>query len=285
MLPPATPVQHRTGLAPMSTTSSSSYPSSSSSPHYSRLQPLSEAPIPASAGPPILPFVRRMFSPSQMDYQSALDQMASIVSLNPNKVYKTSYYRKQTKNRWSRDDPAFLFLLICFHLISSLIYALSFNLSFAGFLVSTFKTVFLSFLLPGVLVSLSGRQFANRRLRVLRSHSVPQDVELLYAFDIHLNASVPLFLLLHPAQFLLLPLVLSRGFWPLLVSNCLHLVATASYLYVTHLGYRSLPFLAGTESFLYPIVLIGALTALSLVAVPFGISFNASRISCWLFYE
>ena len=292
--PPHNTPQHRS----LASALPSSYPSSSSSassykqPSYSRVDLLQPSSMSGggvgtpSSGPPILPFIMRMFSPSQMDYQSALDQMASIATFKPQKVYKTSYYRKQTKNRWSRDDPAFLFLLLCFHLMSSLIYGLSFNLSFLGFLVSTFKSLFLSFLLPGLVLSPLFRHYCNTRLRVLRSHSVPQDVELLYAFDIHLNGSVPLFLILHPLQFLLLPLLLSRGFLPLLLSTALHVAALSSYLYVTHLGYRALPFLQGTEAFLSPLGGVLALGALSLLLAATGVAnINASRITCWLFYE
>ena len=43
---------------------------------------------------------------SQMDFPSALDQISILMSPTPSRIYKTSYYRKQTKDHWSRDDPA-----------------------------------------------------------------------------------------------------------------------------------------------------------------------------------
>ena len=46
---------------------------------------------------PILPFIKRLSQPNEMDFQSALDQMQSLLTTNPQKVYKTSYYRKQVR--------------------------------------------------------------------------------------------------------------------------------------------------------------------------------------------
>lgn len=52
----------------------------------------------------------------QMDLDATFYQMVTLC-VQPSKVYKSAYYRKQTKNRWARDDPAFaaiqfLFLLV-----------------------------------------------------------------------------------------------------------------------------------------------------------------------------
>lgn len=52
----------------------------------------------------------------QMDLDATFYQMVTLC-VQPAKVYKSAYYRKQTKNRWARDDPAFaaiqfLFLLV-----------------------------------------------------------------------------------------------------------------------------------------------------------------------------
>ena len=48
-----------------------------------------------------------------------------------------------------------------------------------------------------------------------------ESVEWLYAFDVHCNAFLPLFLLLHVLQYLLLPLLLRHGFLAAFMSNSL----------------------------------------------------------------
>eukprot|EP00980_Cylindrotheca_fusiformis_P009564 scaffold2101_cov127-Cylindrotheca_fusiformis.AAC.8 len=111
-------------------------------------------------------YLSRLTDFRQMDVQSALDQMKTLLSTRPHIVYKTSYYRKQTKNHWARDDPAFVALQLIFLIIS----------------------------ISGLLVATLGREIANRHLTDHKSSShVRQSVEWLYAFDIHCNAFFPVF--------------------------------------------------------------------------------------------
>ena len=88
-----------------------------------------------------------------------------------------------------------------------------------------------------------------------RAHAVEQRVEWRYALDVHVNAFFPAFLLLYVLQFLLLPVVSGNGFFSAFVANFLFFVAACAYNYVSHLGYRTLPFLKGTEVFLWPIAI------------------------------
>jgi hypothetical protein len=46
-----------------------------------------------------------------MDFEVALWQMLYLC-ISPVKVYRSVYYHKQTRNRWARDDPAFVVLLM-----------------------------------------------------------------------------------------------------------------------------------------------------------------------------
>jgi hypothetical protein len=46
--------------------------------------------------------------------------MLSLCFLQPQRIFKQAYYRKQTKNRWARDDPAFAVVQIAFLLVSAL---------------------------------------------------------------------------------------------------------------------------------------------------------------------
>ncbi|GMI29113.1 hypothetical protein TrCOL_g7499 [Triparma columacea] len=219
-----------------------------------------------------------------MDMGSALDTMQMLCSRDPSQAYKSSYYRKQTKDHWSRDDPAFLVLQTLLHVISTICYTVAFNLPFLSSL-RLFVTFLLIHLLLGFLLSSFLRHLANTHLVARRNHSVQQQVEHLYAFDIHANSYFVLFIYLHLAQFFLLPLLLSNTFPALLASNLLYLAAFSHYFYITHLGYRALPFLRNTEYFLYPIAAMGALTALSLIGHPLGISANAARICMYLLVE
>jgi hypothetical protein len=77
-----------------------------------------------------------------MDVQSALDQMKTLLSARPQVVYKTAYYRKQTKNHWARDDPAFGALQGLFLLISALAYSVAFRITVTGALGFILYTVF-----------------------------------------------------------------------------------------------------------------------------------------------
>lgn len=77
-------------------------------------------------------------------------------------------------------------------------------------------------------------------------------------------------------QFFLLPVVLGSSFFALVVGNTLYAAALSWYWYVTHLGYRTLPFLSNTEVFLFPIAAIAVVYVLNLVLHPLGFSWNTS---------
>jgi UNC-50 family len=125
----------------------------------------------------------------QMDMESACDQMVTLLSLNPGRVYKTAYYRKQTKNQWARDDPAFACLQVALSTVAAVAYGLAFGLrGFWGYVALVAHAVLLHWLLFGVVAATVGRGAANGHLLAHRAHSVEQRVEWLYAFDIHCNA-------------------------------------------------------------------------------------------------
>ena len=86
-------------------------------------------------------------------------------------------------------------------------------------------------------------------------------------------------------QLFLLPLVLGPSLLSLGVSNTLFAIAFGWYFYITHLGYRALPFLSNTEVFLFPIAAVLALYVFNYVGYPFGLGFNASRIMAYIFFE
>lgn len=242
---------------------------------------LSRAPLIMSSSQKPGQYLQRLLDVHQMDVQSALDQMKSLISTRPQVVYKTSYYRKQTKNHWARDDPAFVALQATFIVVASVAYGVAFKLSAARVVGHVLFNLLWNWLGMGIVIATVCREAANRHLcsqQVSSSH-VKQQVEWLYAFDIHCNAFFPLFVVLYVIQFFLLPLVLSEdGFLSLFLANTLYAASLSWYWYVTHLGYRSLPFLTNTEAFLFPIAAILLIYVTMLVGYPFGFAWNAANV-------
>ncbi|EJK64009.1 hypothetical protein THAOC_15303 [Thalassiosira oceanica] len=256
-------------------------------------------------------YLQRVTDLQQMDLQSAVDQMRTLLTLYPQKVYKMAYYRKQTKNHWARDDPAFCFLQVIMVIASSTAYGFAFRVSSLSSIIGfVTKSVLLHWLGFGVVMASVGRVVANQHLQAERSSShVKQSVEWLYAFDVHCNAFVPLFVLLckwrrilvvrtllttdvssnllhvDGIQFFLLPLVLGTSLLSLGISNTLYAIAFGWYFYIFHLGFRALPFLSNTEVFLFPMAIILVLYVFNFVGYPFGLGFNASRIVAYVYFE
>tara|TARA_A100001015_G_scaffold185598_1_gene206536 strand:- start:1162 stop:2019 length:858 start_codon:yes stop_codon:yes gene_type:complete len=266
-------------------------------------------------------------------------------------------YRKQTKNQWARDDPAFAvaeagfvavsclvitcFYALCIYIyiylsafmklryisfqlsvislgqIATLAYAIAFQSpSFWGYLWSVLYGVIVDWLLVGLAVASTTSHIANKYLRQHHAHSVEQEVEWLYAFDVHTNAFFCSFFITYVLQYFLLPILLARGAIPCILSNGLYAIATIWYAYITHLGYRgtctsapgknkvqknqinttfdiqmltliffssfcsiALSFLGNTQVFLwYPIVTIGFLLVLSIILLVLGLPINTTRI-------
>jgi hypothetical protein len=224
-------------------------------------------------------YLSRLTDVQQMDIQSALDQMKSLLSTRPQLVYKTAYYRKQTKNHWARDDPAFVALQAVFLLIACIAYAVSFRISVTDTISFLLYNVLWNWLGMGFILASLCREIANRHLTLHQSNShVRQQVEWLYAFDIHCNAFFPVFVVLYGIQFFLLPFVLAEGLFALLLANTLYAAALSWYWYITHLGYRTLPFLSNTEVFLFPIAAIVLLYTVMIVGHFFGFGWNAARV-------
>ena len=85
-------------------------------------------------------------------------------------------------------------------------------------------------------------------------------------------------------QFFALPVALGEGLLPLFVANTLYAGALCWYWYITHLGYRALPFLSNTEVFLFPIAAVVMLHLTFLIGYPFGFGWNATRIMARFYF-
>jgi len=130
-----------------------------------------------------------------------------------------------------------------------------------------FSTIFIDFLTVGIIIATFGWWISNKYLRVQGIHSVEQQVEWMYAFDIHCNSFFPFFLILYVLQYFCLPFLLSESFLATLFANSLYAFAFGYYLHLTFLGYNALPFLENNRTvfFLCPIGFIAVAYLLSLL--------------------
>lgn len=99
-------------------------------------------------------YLRRVCDYKQMDFDFTFSQMITLLSLSPQNVYTTFYYRKQTKNQWARDDPAFVVVLTIFVAIASLAFAIVFcPANFWSYLWSVLYAVLIDWLLLGAIIA------------------------------------------------------------------------------------------------------------------------------------
>lgn len=175
----------------------------------------------------------------QLDFEAALWQMAGLI-IRPKKVCRAQFYHRQTKQQWARDDPAFVVLLVFALLITAIVYSIAFGASVGTTFRAIAIFIFLHYVIPGIVISFICTFCANRWLRSSHvPHAVDQQVEWAYAFDVHSNAFVPLYLILYVLQFILLPVLTKENFFSLFLSNTLYFVALVYYHYITFLGYSS----------------------------------------------
>lgn len=226
------------------------------------------------------PYIRRMLKWKQMDLEYTFWQMY-LMCVNPKVVYRHTQYRKQTKNRWARDDPAFVAVTCVMIAIITTLYCAFYAHSAAAASSIVFRVVFVDFIGVGALIATAYWLVSNRFLRgghLGHSHAVEQRVEWLYAFDVHCDAFFSYFLVAYVLHYLVLPVALGHSIFALIVANALHLAAVAAYCYITHLGFRALPFLRNTEVFLYPVVATAAAFLVALALGVFGVKLNSSRV-------
>ena len=224
---------------------------------------------------PIVEYALRMLKVQHMDFEYALWLMANLCT-SPRTAFRTTLYHSRTKHQWARDDPAFVVVVLYLLLIATIAWSLAFPQRTPLEVLGLFLYVAaVDFLLLGVALSTVGWWLSNTYLH----DRGPEAVEWLYAFDVHCNAFVPLYLLLHVGQYLLLPLLLRPGVLSLLLSNSLYAVAFSVYHYLTFLGYSELPFLQHCECFVYPIALVVLAFALSLL-----INMNCTTTVAYIYF-
>ncbi|KAL1118076.1 hypothetical protein V6Z11_D01G007900 [Gossypium hirsutum] len=184
------------------------------------------------------------------------------------------HQRLQTKNRWARDDPAFVVICSLLLALATVAYCAAYDHSAAHAVSVVISVLLFHFLLAGILLATCCWFLTNAYLREEAPNTcvVEQRVEWLYAFDVHCNSFFPMFVMLYVIHYFLSPLLVAHGFIPALLSNLLFMVAASYHHYLNFLGYDVLPFLERTTFFLYP---IGIVIILSPILILSG--FNPSR--------
>lgn len=240
---------------------------------------------PHGAATPVAEFARRMVHFRQMDFEYATWTMVHLCT-NPSRAYRTALYSSRTKHQWARDDPAFVVVLLYLLLVSTVAWSLAFADRSPLSMLQTFAYVAcVDFAAVGIVLATVAWWVANNFLQdetpaLSALSGAGRDlVEWRYAFDVHCNAFLPMMLLLHAAQYMLLPVLDGTGYIPALLSDSLFATAFAVYHYLIFLGFSELPFIKRAELFLYPIVLV--LLALVL-AVPLQV--NATRIVVYVYF-
>ncbi|RWS23697.1 hypothetical protein B4U80_01749 [Leptotrombidium deliense] len=196
--------------------------------------------------------MHRLLHVNQMDFEFAFWQMIYLF-LSPSKVYRNVVYRKQTKNQYSRDDPAFLVLLGIWFIISSTGLSVVLRLPFVAFIKFLTWVVVIDCVAIGAIIATLFWFFANKYLR--KRDINDEDVEWGFAFDVHLNAFFPPLLILHVFQLFFFNVLINHDwFIARLFGNTLWMIAVIYYAYITFLGYSSLPHLHKTQILLYPLI-------------------------------
>ncbi|XP_036425635.1 protein unc-50 homolog [Colossoma macropomum] len=233
-----------------------------------------------TAGAKRYKYLRRLLHFKQMDFEFAMWQMLYLFT-SPQRVYRNFHYRKQTKDQWARDDPAFLVLLSVWLCVSTVGFGLVLDMSFLETLKLLLWVVFIDCIGVGLLISTLMWFVTNKYL--MKHHSKDCDVEWGYAFDVHLNAFYPLLVILHFLQLFFINhivVIKSGSFIGYFVGNTLWLIAIGYYIYITFLGYSALPFLKNTVILLYPFALLVLLYVLS---ITLGWNFTAGL--CWFYKQ
>ncbi|KAF7253989.1 hypothetical protein EYD10_00953 [Varanus komodoensis] len=229
-----------------------------------------------TAGAKRYKYLRRLLHFRHMDFEFALWQMLYLFT-SPQKVYRNFQYRKQTKDQWARDDPAFLVLLSIWLCVSTIGFSFVLGFGFIEMIKLLLWVVFIDCVGVGLLIATLMWFVSNKYL--IKHPNREFDVEWGYAFDVHLNAFYPLLVILHFIQlFFINYVILLDSFIGYFIGNTFWLIAISYYIYVTFLGYNALPFLKNTVILLYPFALLIVIYVVSL-----AMGWNFTRALCFFY--
>lgn len=87
-----------------------------------------------------------------MDLEFTFWQMFYIC-ISPKTVYKQTTYRKQTKNQWARDDPAFVVITATLVAVAATAYCMAFGPGLGSCALTVLSAVFVDFIGLGMCVA------------------------------------------------------------------------------------------------------------------------------------
>ena len=184
-------------------------------------------------------FMKKFYHFKQIDYYFAY--MNILYCFSPINLAEMAKTRKHLKNKYARDDPGFLLIIIINLFISSI----CFNITLGKF--SLFKIFHIFFLqtfgmliLFGLIIALISKIFFDNYLTI----SPSQSIEYTHAFDIHTNSFVTFYFFSIIINYFLLPICgKDNKFFQIFISNVLFFYGILYYFYVSYVEYFSLPFI------------------------------------------
>ena len=198
-------------------------------------------------------YLKKIYHIRQIDYYLAY--LNIIYCFKPKELIEMSKMRKHLKNKYGRDDPGFLLLLIIYIFISSISYSITF-----GLIISMISKIIID--------------------KYFNNSTTNQNIEFIYAFDIHCNGFVPMYAFCSIIPFIFIGITSKDNFMiETLFTNSSLCIGILYYSYVTFISYFSLPFVRKNKFVtlgIWPIIftfLIGTLC-----------NFNFFKFFCSMFF-
>lgn len=198
------------------------------------------------------PFLQRALQVDQMEFDSALSQMYSLL-VKPNVVSKMSKARKMTKNHYYRDDPAFLVIQLFFIVVTVVAFHLALGHAIAPLFYNIVWDIVAYMITAVVCASATLVVLSKYMMRDTFVNEARRDIEWQYCFDVHCNGYFVYFMWTRVAQYFLLYALLTTSRYSCLLSVLLFLAGSVSYFYTLFLGYLELPVLTSQQKLMYPI--------------------------------
>ncbi|KAL5460363.1 hypothetical protein EMCRGX_G033809 [Ephydatia muelleri] len=212
-------------------------------------------------------FIPRLFKFRHLEFDSATQQLLWTV-VNPRKLYRYHQNLHEVRGQWFRDDPAFLLLVLIFQTVCVLAYTLWLQTHVRGFFLALLWAWLVDCILSGILVA--SCTWLGLKLLASRRPAIQAAPEWAYGFDVHLNAFFPLALGIYGVQGLFLPLLTHHSWISLLLANTLWAISIVYYIYITFLGYATIP-IHNAVALLYAVLPVALLFVL---ALPFKWNFS-----------
>lgn len=188
-------------------------------------------------------YLKKLYHFEQIDYYFAY--MNIIYCFTPINLVEISKTRKHLKNKYSRDDPGFLLILIINIFISSI----CLNIATAKFsLLKIFHIFFIQAFIMIFLVGLVIALIAKYSLDKYLNCSTTQNIEYTHSFDIHTNSFVVMYIFSIILPYIFLPICSQdTHFIQIFISNIFVFYGILYYFYVSYVEYFSLPFIRKSE--------------------------------------